>query len=180
VIESRSDLRRYLAADARAHNLDANPRVADLVARPQLRWQRLLRRTEYAHNCWRGPLRPFALALRLYWLRRSVRLGFSIPLNVFAEGVAVRHYGTVVVSGKSRIGPGCRIHASTNIGEKNGLAPRIGARCFIGAGANLIGGISLGDDVRVGANAVVTRDVPSGMTVVGVPARPIDQLTTQI
>jgi acetyltransferase-like isoleucine patch superfamily enzyme len=48
---------------------------------------------------------------------------------------------------------------------------RIGRGCFIGAGANIIGGITLDDNVIVGAGAVVTSDVPDGAFVAGVPAR---------
>lgn len=46
-------------------------------------------------------------------------------------------------------------------------APRIGNRVYIGAGAKILGPLSIGDDAIVGANAVVTKDVPAGATVVG-------------
>jgi serine acetyltransferase len=49
-------------------------------------------------------------------------------------------------------------------------APRPGARVSVGAGAQILGAISVGDDARIGANAVVLDDVPSGATAVGVPA----------
>lgn len=49
--------------------------------------------------------------------------------------------------------------------------PTVGDRVVIGAGAKILGPISVGDDVQVGANAVVVRDVPSGAVVVGVPGR---------
>ena len=45
-------------------------------------------------------------------------------------------------------------------------APRIGNNCFIGAGAKVLGGISVGDNVKIGANAVVTKNVPKGATLV--------------
>ncbi|RMD75375.1 MAG: serine acetyltransferase, partial [Chloroflexi bacterium] len=58
------------------------------------------------------------------------------------------------------------------IGMRNEWAfPIIGDEVFIGAGARVLGGITVGDRARIGANAVVTRDVPSGATVVGIPAR---------
>ena len=55
-----------------------------------------------------------------------------------------------------------------------GLDPRgpvIGDRVFIGTGAKVLGAITVGDDARIGANAVVIEDVPAGATVVGAPAR---------
>ncbi|HTB29953.1 MAG TPA: hypothetical protein VK715_13445, partial [Steroidobacteraceae bacterium] len=55
-------------------------------------------------------------------------------------------------------------------------APRIGARVQIGAGAKILGRVNVGDDVIIGANAVVVDDVPSGAAVGGVPARPLNRL----
>jgi serine O-acetyltransferase len=49
--------------------------------------------------------------------------------------------------------------------------PTIGDGVFIGAGARVLGGISIGDGAVIGANAVVTNDIPAGATAVGIPAR---------
>ena len=46
-------------------------------------------------------------------------------------------------------------------------APQIGNRVYIGAGAKILGALTIGDDAIIGANAVVTKDVPAGATVVG-------------
>ena len=59
------------------------------------------------------------------------------------------------------------------IGAEKGDSPALGNRVFVGAGAKIIGPVTLGDDVKVGANAVVVHDVPAGLTVVGIPAKPI-------
>ena len=53
--------------------------------------------------------------------------------------------------------------------------PTIGNRVYIGAGAKIIGKLTVGDGARIGANAVVTEDVPPGCTAVGVPARLIER-----
>lgn len=47
----------------------------------------------------------------------GIRLGFSIPINVFDYGLRINHYGTIVVNTKARIGKWCDIHACVNIGE---------------------------------------------------------------
>ena len=54
-------------------------------------------------------------------------------------------------------------------------APRIGRRVMLGAGCIVLGDIEVGDDVTIGANAVVTKSVPAGCVVAGVPARIIKQ-----
>ncbi len=88
-----------------------------------------------------------------------------------------------------RIGAGSMIGEYTSVRDANhridGDAPvrdsghdaepiEIGANVWIGRGATVLAGVSIGDNAVVGANAVVTRDVPAGAVVVGVPARPID------
>jgi len=57
------------------------------------------------------------------------------------------------------------------IGAEKGLSPRLGNRIFLGSGAKILGGIELGDDVTIGANAVVIKDVPSNVVAAGVPAK---------
>ena len=53
--------------------------------------------------------------------------------------------------------------------------PRIGNDIYIGAGAKIIGEVTINDGARIGANAVVVHDVPAGATVVGIPARVVRQ-----
>lgn len=96
--------------------------------------------------------------------------------------------GTVVNPG-SRLGDGvvvntgatvdhdCRIDAYANISPGCHLSGRttVGRFAFLGTGAVTIPDVTIGDDAIVGAGAVVIRDVPAGLTVVGVPARPLDR-----
>jgi sugar O-acyltransferase (sialic acid O-acetyltransferase NeuD family) len=88
------------------------------------------------------------------------RLGESVIVN---HGAVVDH--DCVVGAFTHIAP----HATL------GGAVQIGRRVMIGAGANVLPGVRVGDDSTIGAGAVVTRDVPSGATWVGVPAAPLSR-----
>ncbi|MBR4033228.1 MAG: serine acetyltransferase, partial [Clostridia bacterium] len=113
---------------------------------------------------------------RITFKSLSMKLGFSIPAGVFAEGLSIAHYGTIVVSSQASVGKNCRIHEGVNIGATNGssLAPRIGDNVFIASGAKIIGDVTIADDVCIGANAVVVRSITeSGTTWGGVPAKKI-------
>ena len=105
----------------------------------------------------------------------SLRLGFSIPINVFGPGLAIVHYGTIVVSNGAKIGANCRIHEGVTIGATNGYskAAIIGDNVFIGSGAKIIGEVKISSDVAIAANAVVVKDIicERGCTVGGVPAK---------
>ena len=82
------------------------------------------------------------------------------------------HPFNIIISEHARIGAGCTIFHGVTVGsnEKEPIeesAPIIGKNVYVGAGAILIGSIHVGDGARIGAGAVVTRDVPPGATVVG-------------
>jgi serine O-acetyltransferase len=103
--------------------------------------------------------------------RQSIRLGITLPINVFGPGLTLAHYGSIVVNDAVMAGSNVRIHNNVNIGVLDGRAPVIGDYVYIGPGAVLYGGITVGDRSVIGANSVVGRDVPAGVTVAGAPAR---------
>jgi serine O-acetyltransferase len=105
---------------------------------------------------------------RLNLVMFGIEIGPSIPIG---PGLYIAHpVGTVITA--ERIGANASfIHAAT-VGMRTAWEfPVIGDGVFIGAGARVLGGIRLGDDCTIGANAVVIMDVPAGATAVGVPAR---------
>lgn len=101
-------------------------------------------------------------------LRYGLDIVISTPID---GGLYIPHpVGTVIAA--RRIGRNCSIIASVTIGMRNTWEfPEIGDRVFIGAGARVLGGIRIGNDAVIGANAVVIDNVPDGATVVGTPAR---------
>ncbi len=106
----------------------------------------------------------------------SIKLGFSIPAGIFEEGLAIVHYGNIVVSNGAKVGKNCRIHECVNIGATNGSskAATIGDNVFISTGAKIIGEVTIADDVAIAANAVVVKSITeAGTTWGGVPAKKI-------
>ena len=111
-----------------------------------------------------------------FFHRMRVRLGYSIPLNVFDSGLSIAHRGTIVINGNAKIGKNCRIQECTTIGATNGSveAPVLGNNIFIGSGARIIGSIELADDIAIGANALVCNSfLEPGITIAGVPEKKI-------
>ncbi|GAB1475506.1 hypothetical protein MASR2M70_03380 [Bacillota bacterium] len=93
-----------------------------------------------------------------------------------AESVDLIHGGLgVVIHAKSRIGENTKIYQNVTIGGREGRGhPIIGENVYIGAGACILGGITIEDNAKIGANAVVLADVPKGGIAVGVPAKIIN------
>jgi serine O-acetyltransferase len=89
----------------------------------------------------------------------------------FGPRFVLIHATGVVINGDVRGGADVRVEHQVTIGAEGRRAPVLGDRVFIGAGAKIIGGVSVGNDARVGANAVVVHDVPPHCTAVGVPAK---------
>lgn len=182
MINSKEDYLYYIEADRIALQRKQVKTFKDFVQNvliPDYIWkfQKYLRKVEYFKNCKND---FFSKLYYIYIYRKykkiGLKLGFSIPANVIGPGLAIVHYGTIVISGYAKIGSNMRIHACTNIGLANGKAPIIGNNCYIGPGAKLYGGIIIGDDVVIGANSVVNKSFPeNNIAIAGVPAKKIGE-----
>lgn len=178
-IRNFRDLMGYLRADARSRGVSRPLR--EFVTDPVYRFTVYLRCNEWLANA-KAPI-YVRIAPKLMYRRLGVRLGFSVPLNVFGPGLAIVHYGLLVVSPHAKVGKNCRVHAGVNIGGRAGfasvdealsLAPVIGDNCYLGPGAKLFGPIRIGNACVVGANAVVNKSFPlDNLTIAGVPAKVI-------
>ncbi|WP_235856493.1 serine O-acetyltransferase [Flagellimonas oceanensis] len=140
----------------------------------------MLRKKEYFLNCKKGVFNKLRLqVIKLRYRRIALKLGFSIPENVFGPGLAIVHYGTIVVNRNAKIGNNCRIHACTNIGASGGgqKAPVIGDNVYIGPGAKIYGDITIANNIAIGANATVFKDFKEpGMMIAGNPAKEIKRI----
>lgn len=115
---------------------------------------------------------------RLAWLTYVLNLRLTGaefgPGCSISGGLLVRHPMGIVVSNMAIIGADCKLLQHVTIGENvYGLpgAPRVGDGVFIGAGAVIVGPVTIGARSIVGANSVVLEDVSADVTVAGVPAR---------
>ncbi|MEO8099697.1 MAG: serine acetyltransferase [Acidobacteriota bacterium] len=97
----------------------------------------------------------------------------------FGPGFVLIHSQGVVINGSVRAGRDIKIEHQVTIGADRGQSPILGDDIFIGAGAKILGAIRVGSGVRVGANAVVIKDVPDNVTAVGVPARYLARSTAE-
>ena len=94
------------------------------------------------------------------------------PGAKLGEGLRMPHPTGVVIHRDAILGANCLIMQQVTIGQLAGAAaPILGANVYVGAGAKILGAVTIGDGARIGANAVVLEDVPPGCTAVGVPAR---------
>lgn len=135
------------------------------------RYVKFLRREEHYTFNKRNAIMAFWYKARKN--RLGSRLGFIISAGCFGEGLQIEHYGSIIVNPKARIGRNCKIHGNCCIGSTGGYpddSPVIGDHVDIGQGGQILGGIRIADNVKIGAGAVVVKDVLTpGVTVVGVP-----------
>ncbi|HOT95242.1 MAG TPA: serine acetyltransferase [Methanoregulaceae archaeon] len=181
-ITSRKEYEFYLEADRLS--LEIPRRRPRLFGDEIWKFQRLLRTMEYTLNCRRSLLwRPYLSFLSIRFHRMSMRLGYTIPPNVFGPGLAIAHRGTIVVNSCARVGANCRLHVGVNIGTSAGterVAPTIGDNVYIGPGAIIFGRIQIADGVAIGANSVVNRSFTDPfITIAGAPARKISDHGTE-
>jgi serine O-acetyltransferase len=171
IIKSKQEYKLYVAADLAAH-YQTRDRWWFRFNRPIIHFQLTLRKAEYVENCRKDILgRIYLILLKLKLMRLSTNLGFTIPRHVFGPGLSIAHWGSIVVHPDVQVGRNCRIHSAVNIGVFNGKCPTIGNNVYIAPGAKLFGGITIGDNVTIGANSVVNKDIPSNVTIGGIPAQ---------
>lgn len=142
-----------------------------------------------SHRLWR---RGWRLLGRLVSQIGRLATGIEIhPAAVIGRDLFIDHGMGVVIGETSEIGDGVTLYHGVTLG---GVAPSIDSHnqrntkrhptlkdgVIVGSGAQVLGPITVGRNARIGANAVVTKDVPAGATMVGIPARaiqPRDQQT---
>lgn len=121
----------------------------------------------------RQPLR-ICMMLVQKWIEIVTAIHLPPECHI-AKGLYLGHFGPTVVHPRARIGENCNLSQGVTVGlvhrgERQGI-PQIGDRVYIGPNAVVIGGITIGNDVAIGAGAVVTQSLPDRAVAVGNPAR---------
>lgn len=119
----------------------------------------------------------YRIAMRVF-TRYKYKFGCSIPHSTsIGRGFYIGHIRDIVINERAVIGENCNISQGVTIGQANRGrrkgTPVIGRNVYIGPGAKIVGAVHVGDHVAIGANCVVTDDVPDHAVVVGVPGRVI-------
>jgi len=137
----------------------------------------LFYRVSHRLDDWGVPAVP-SLLFHLNALLNGCEIHFRARIG---RGLVIAHPNGVVIGRNVRIGDGFSIYTGAVVGvlrTGEGTQPRIGNHVVVYAGAKLLGPIQVGDHSVIGANAVVTRDVPAGATVAGIPARIVRECAT--
>ncbi len=124
---------------------------------------------------WKLARAPLTVLYRILYLFVECAAGISLPYTIrLGRRVRIWHHGGIILHARS-IGDDSQIRQNTTMGiasvDRHLEIPTIGRRVDIGCGACILGNVTIGDDCKIGANAVVLADVPPGSTAVGVPAR---------
>ena len=118
---------------------------------------------------------PFSILYKILKLLSQILTGIDLPCEVtVGRRFRIEHFGDIIISGDTVFGDDVVIRNGVTVGLKRTHergAPVIGNRVDIGAGAKILGAIRIGDDVAIGANAVVLQDVPPHSLAIGVPAQ---------
>lgn len=176
MINNREDLQHYLQADlARLNN--KKPNFKDWILKNEVwyiwKYMYVLRHLEYHKNT--------GHKLRFLWyFYRYKRMCFNLKVDIkpnnLGPGFRLVHLGALVrIKTDCTIGENCTMLPGVVIGNKHFESTNepvvVGNNCYFGLGAKIFGSVKIGNNVTVGANAVVTKDIPDNAVVGGVPAK---------
>lgn len=179
MITTKREYNYYLEQDRLASSINGKGFLYQIKAFlfPNYIWKfiKLMRKYEYLKNSNQGLFGKMQLIfVRIAYRRISLKLGFSIPINVFGPGLSIPHYGTIVINPATKVGKNCRLHVGVNIGASSGSskAPEIGDNVYIGPGVIMYGDITIVNNITIGANSTVNKSfTEEGVVIAGSPAK---------
>lgn len=193
MIKSKQDLKDFLTSDLGCYCnfIEYQIKLIDLWLRgsevlPIWKFMYALRHYEYYCNQGNN-LTALERILKQYWrfIYRHSQLKYNlyIGVNTCGYGLNIMHPGFRRLETVASIGNNCTILPMVLIGKKSpktSCKAVIGNNVYIGTGVTILAPITIGDNVIIGAGAVVTKDIPNNCTVVGIPAKIVNQLNINI
>ncbi len=181
MIKNKNDLKRYIKEDGRRNGIVSIPRYyVQLIYGSEnahiYRYLRTLRFLEYCTNAssffFRRLVKPF---VKYRFRRLGLRYNMAIQINSTGYGLRIMHLaggGGTIINCKS-MGNYCGVNSGVIIGTNGGedIKPTIGDNVAFGPGAKAFGDITIGNNVFVAANSVVTKNIPDNCIVGGIPAK---------
>ncbi len=170
-----ADMQRYAGTQARPWSLRfLRKLVAAAYEHPGLLAIVVYRYGQWVYFCCKVPVLRQFLDLYYYagfnWVR--TRLQIELPRTTAIDaGLRIDHFGSIIVNCQLIAGKHLTMTHGVLVGQTDTGIPRFGDGVALGAGAKVIGGITLGNGVQVGAGAVVTKSFPDNAIIAGVPAR---------
>jgi len=108
---------------------------------------------------------------------QGIKYAMNIPLSMdIGPGLRIDHFGGIWLSPYTKVGKNCSISCNVVFGFiprgiNKGVPISIGDNVYIGPGAKILGKVTIGNNVVIGANSVVTKSIPDNVTAFGIPAR---------
>lgn len=175
MIRTKEELRAYLSLDLA--RLGSQPTLKDWLLKNEKwyiwRYMKTLRHMEYHLNAGH----KMRYLWYFFWYKRQCYdLKVDIKPNNLGPGFRLVHLGALVrIKVACNIGRNCTMLPGVVIGNKHFKGTNeqvnIGDNCYIGLGAKILGTVNIGNNVTIGANAVITKDIPDNAVVGGVPAK---------
>ena len=175
------ELRHYLRADLFRYHGNSGRRqfFHSILREPGFQFTFWMRLCKFLYARPLSKLGPYWFA-RLMFSRYRFKFGIHIDFSAqIGPGFYICHVGSIVINRRCVIGKNCNLSHEVTLGSRSrgerAGCPTIGDNVYIAPGAKVIGKVEVGDFAAIGANCVVTKDVPERAVVVGIPGKVISQ-----
>ena len=179
MITNKNDLKAYIAEDQAQQPLP-NGLVRRIFGGDVAKLKVHLRKAEYWHNVDKGPWGKIMYFYHLIRLRHMCSSYCSeIPINVFGKGLIIWHPERIIINPHAKVGDYCSLSSGVVIAQAHDQCPVVGNDVELMIDSKVLGGITVADHVRIGANALVIKSIDEPNTTwAGVPAKKISNKGT--